>query len=590
MKTTIRMMVERLALAVAGLALTCAVAAQVPSPIVIGPIPASVPPGDPSRDYPFFATNHDLAQWGYIEEEFFIEGTANRYTTPARATGAVIDGGHRYRTRILVRRPAERHRFEGTVFVEWSNVTGANDSDNDWHQVYHHVLRSGYAWVVVAAQQTGVHSANTGLKAFSPLRYESLDLRAGGTITNDALRFDVFSQAAQALRYPTGVAPLGNLVPRRLIATGHSQSGGNLNTYYNSIMPLVGPLFDGFMVRGATGNSAVRDDLGVKVFALQAEADVLSGQNFRKPDSGIYRLWEVAGTSHGDYQGQAVSRGPLALRDNGTPLAQVCTNEPSRSRVPFHHVMSTAMDHMVRWRKHGIPPPSGADKLIQLASSAPVVIARDAFGNALGGIRLPDMAVPTALNTGQNSGPGLCSVRGRTVPFDVATLDALYPKHDDYVDAVRRAAWQNVRDGFLLREDAEATLDKAEGSIIGRGDPCGALCRGAEELRVWTAAFLIRRPHGEELLRTVDKATRELASGDGASGRHAARDYDKARDYLQDYARTLGKLERRRVVKTSIAQVLLGDAAALIAGIDALIGPDRGKGHDHDRGRGHGKD
>ena len=106
-----------------------------------------------------------------------------------------------------------------------------------------------------------------------------------------------------------------------------------------------------------------------------------------------------------------------------------------------------------------------------------------------------------------------------------------------------------------------------------------------EDIGVFGGAFKVT-----ELLRTVDKATRELASGDGASGRHAARDYDKARDYLQDYARTLGKLERRRVVKTSIAQVLLGDAAALIAGIDALIGPDRGKGHDHDRGRGHGKD
>lgn len=554
----------------AALALSGAVSAQIPSPIVTGPIPATVPPGDPSRDYPFFATNHDLAQWGYVEEEFFIEGTANRYTTPSRATGSVIDGGHPYKTRMLVRRPADPAKFQGTVFVEWSNVTGANDSDNDWHQVYHHVLRSGYAWVVVAAQRAGVHSANTGLKAFSPTRYASLDLTAGGTIANDALRFDVFSQAAQALRNPSGIAPLGNLVPRRLIATGHSQSGGNLNTYYNSILPLGNPL-DGFIVRGATGNTAVRDDLGVKVFALQAEADVLSGLNFRKPDSEIYRLWEVAGASHGDYQGQAVSRGPLALRDNGTPLAHVCTFEPSRSRVPFYHAMAAAMDHMVAWLEQGTAPPSGADRLVELASVSPVVIARDAFGNALGGIRLPDMAVPTALNTGQNTGPGLCSVRGRTVPFDAGTLAALYPRHVDYVQLVKEAASQSVAQGFLLPEDAAATVSKAQWSIVGYGNPCGAVCRAAEELRTWTAAFLIRPPFGEELLKSVDKATQALAGGDGQSGTRARLDYQKARHFVDQYTRSLERLAADGTVMPSIAAVLLGDAAALGSAIDALM-------------------
>jgi hypothetical protein len=554
--------------------LGCAAAgalAQVPSPLVTGPIPATVPPGDPSRDYPFFATNHDLAQWGYVEEEFFIEGMANRSTTPSRATGSIIDGGHPYKTRILVRRPVDPAKFEGTVFVEWSNVTGANDSDNDWHQVYHHVLRSGYAWVVVAAQQAGVHSANTGLKAFSPVRYASLDLRKGGAITNDALRFDAFSQAAQALRNPGGVAPLGNLVPRRLIATGHSQSGGNLIQYYNSIVPLVGSLFDAFVMRGSTGNTAVRDDVGIKVFALQAEADVLSGLNYRKPDTDIYRLWEVAGTSHGDYQGQAVSRGPLALRDNGTPLAHVCVNEPSRSRVPFHHVMAAAFDHLVAWLKHGTPPPSGADRRLALASTSPVVIARDAFGNALGGIRLPDMAAPTALNTGQNQGPGLCSVRGRTVPFDVKTLAALYPRHVDYVHAVAAAAAENVNAGFLLPEDANATVTKAHWSIVGSGNPCGAACRAAEELRVWTEAFLVRPPYAEDLLKSLDKAAQAIASGDAESRHKANLDYQKARHFLEQYVRSLQELQAAGIVLPSIAAVLLGDAATLIGSVDVLI-------------------
>src|SRR5258705_8902776 len=65
-------------------------ASAVPVPTVSGPIPAT-PPGDPGHDYPFYSSAFDLKARGYVEEEFFIEGAASRYTTPAQATGAVVD-------------------------------------------------------------------------------------------------------------------------------------------------------------------------------------------------------------------------------------------------------------------------------------------------------------------------------------------------------------------------------------------------------------------------------------------------------------------------------------------------------------------
>ena len=70
-------------------------ATAVPVPTVTGPIVATVPLGDPSHDYPYSATVDDLKKYGYVEEEFFFAGTANRYTTPPGATGAVA--GHRPR-------------------------------------------------------------------------------------------------------------------------------------------------------------------------------------------------------------------------------------------------------------------------------------------------------------------------------------------------------------------------------------------------------------------------------------------------------------------------------------------------------------
>jgi len=106
--------------------------AAVPSPLVTGPITSSGTPGNTAHDYIFFATTHDLPTQGYIEQEFFIEGSANRYTTPAGATGAIVDSGHPYRTRIVVRRPANDKDFNGTVLVEWTNVTNSFDAENVW--------------------------------------------------------------------------------------------------------------------------------------------------------------------------------------------------------------------------------------------------------------------------------------------------------------------------------------------------------------------------------------------------------------------------------------------------------------------------
>ena len=152
------------------------------------------------HNYPFFATNHDLATRGYVEEEFFIQGVANRYNTPAQTTGTMIDGDHPYKTRIVVRRPADAKRFNGTVLVEWVNVTNGFDAENVWFFSWEHILRAGYAWVGVSAQQVGV----TALKTFSMDRNGAIDVNQGGTITGDALSYDIFSHAGQAIKRPSG--------------------------------------------------------------------------------------------------------------------------------------------------------------------------------------------------------------------------------------------------------------------------------------------------------------------------------------------------------------------------------------------------
>src|SRR4029450_10366304 len=93
----------------------------VPNPTVTGPIPANASPDDPSHAYPFFSFAPQLAALKgpprYVEEEFFFEGTANRYTIPTgvspnSATGAILDSDHPYRTRMIVRPRARLRAFQ----------------------------------------------------------------------------------------------------------------------------------------------------------------------------------------------------------------------------------------------------------------------------------------------------------------------------------------------------------------------------------------------------------------------------------------------------------------------------------------------
>jgi hypothetical protein len=76
--------------------------------------------------------------------------------------------------------------------------------------------------------------------------------------------------------------------------------------------------------------------------------------------------------------------------------------------------------------------------------------------------------VPTALNTGSNSGPSFCILFGTHRPFDEATLESLYKNHGQYVSSVRAADRANEDAGFLLHGDALENLSEAAHSDVGK--------------------------------------------------------------------------------------------------------------------------
>ncbi len=455
-----------IALLGAGLACVAITAQAVPNPVVTGPIASTAIPGQPSKDHIFFATDHPLAVNGYIEEEYFVEGTANRYNTPTGATGSVIDSGHGYKTRVVVRRPASDKKFNGTVLVEWTNVTNGFDAENVWFFAWEHILRSGYAWIGVSAQRVGVDR----LKSWNPTRYGTLDVTKGGTVTNDAFSYDIFMQAGQALRHPVGIDMLGGLKPKAFIAIGESQSAQRLSTFVNSIMPLDN-VYDGVFLLSTFGQ-AIRPDPATPIYKVLFEWDVQTGEAaVRAPDTNVFRSWEVAGTAHVDHH-LRLTREPLELRDLGTSseavLAPTCAIPTIGSRVPNHYVVDAALDHMTRWVRDGVQPPTAPR--FEIASFGPgnaAKIARNEFNLALGGIRLSQIEVPTAENVGESVSGGACPRWGYHKPFSVQTLNGLYPNRGQYISKVIQVTNDNVSRGYLLDEDAETTIDAAKATSVG---------------------------------------------------------------------------------------------------------------------------
>jgi len=426
---------------------------------------------------------------GYVQHEYVAAGTATSYKAegPQGADGRWTfqpDAHAPYRTRIVVRRPAEASHFSGTVVVEWLNVSGGVDADAEWTSIHEEVVRNGDIWVGVSVQLIGIEGgpvlvtapggegiAGVGLKKIDPARYGSL------SHPGDGYSFDIYTQVERALR--AGGTPLGGSVPKYILAAGESQSAFALTTYADGVQPLT-HAFDGFLIhsRGGSGLPLVgpgqsadlsgalsgaaaaifRTDLNVPVLDVQSESDLLSPLNSllaRQPDSSRFRLWEVAGTSHAD----AHTLGPTSLKaiDCGVPI----------NNGTLHFVVKAALHDLELWVRTGLLPPEAPR--LDVTQGAKPTITRNTDGIATGGIRTPPVDVPTAtLSAVPGPNPSvLCLLLGSTTPFSAARIAALYPSRADYLKQYDADVAKTIRSGFVLQADKAALLAYADPSPVG---------------------------------------------------------------------------------------------------------------------------
>lgn len=451
-------------------------------PVVHGPVKRG-------NSVPALATTIDLAAFGYTEHEYFLSGKARAYErddawTSAGEWDVRPAGTEQFRTRLLVRAPQDPDDFNGTVLVEWLNVSGGSDADVDFRYMSNELLRDGYAWVGVSAQSAGVNSTGgstlgesvVGLKHWSTKRYGSLKH------PGDAYSYDIFTQAGRALRSSKGQELLPGFEVDNIIAVGQSQSAFRMITYANAIQP-VANVYDGLIIHARSGVAAplgdgaiasgegpggpnfpspvrVRTDLDVPVMQLVTETELFETGGgapdtmfgaARQPDTDLLRTWEIAGTAHSDaylveymnamYQSQFED-----VRDL-TPVLGLINDGPQQ------YVSSAALRAMRTWIVDGIAPPS-ADPIVTQDGA----IVRDEFGNALGGVRTPQLDVPIATLSGETT---LVPLNGFTQRFTPEQLQQIYGTKDAYVAQFEAATNAAVAEGFVLPEDADAMIEQA---------------------------------------------------------------------------------------------------------------------------------
>ncbi len=433
----------------------------------------------------------------YMVEEFIVSGTATSY----KPIGEFDKDGRwnvqkadkaPYITRIIVMRPKQNEKFNGSVIVEWLNVTGGFDFSPARNTMWKELERSGFVWVGVSAQIVGIEgsqqmSMGGSLKKLNSERYNQLKH------PGDAFSYDIYSQAGLYLKGPDAPKVLGGLTPKYVISMGQSQSAFYLITYINAIDP-IDKIYDGFLDYGRFAIAApiegsnlmsgwlsedkpvkFRTDLRVPVMVFDTETDVVGMSNAgpmsmvgyyaaRQPNTKLFRAWEVAGGAHaGAYLHKVgfvdtcgVSFESLAAAWDA-PMGKVTLNN-----APQHHYVSqAAIRALQNWVANGIEPPKGEP--IELTGTGtkddPVRPILDKNGNAKGGIRSPWLDVPISRLFGAAS---YGSLGGGVEPFDVQKLDSLYPGGKvEYLKKFEAALDRQIIAGFILAEDKTEIMEVA---------------------------------------------------------------------------------------------------------------------------------
>jgi hypothetical protein len=351
-----------------------------------------------SDSYPLGAADHlnvpeDLSKVGYIEEEYFVSGYANVYDRDAPGPATVRTPHAPYTTRMLVRRPAQKQHLSGNVVVEILNATNL-DLEIGWSLSKDYLVRNGDIWIGFTSKPVTA----LALQKFNPTRYAPLNwanplplsdpencANPGSFIPGDTTRstengliWDIFSQIAAWARDNPAFQPDSRGI--RIYGYGYSQSGIDLITYIDAVLPLAKqenrqPVFDGFVVATSfnqpapinqcatapSGSGAGQiKDAGVPIIhmASNSEPVLASVRAGRRPDSDQpqdrFREYEVAGAAHASQNELDFGPAYLDIIAAGAPMPPLTAGFGTRSPLDIGIFQNAAFANLDRWARSNV--------------------------------------------------------------------------------------------------------------------------------------------------------------------------------------------------------------------------------------------
>ena len=266
----------------------------------------------------------DLAHFKYVTKEYFVSGTAN---------------GQPYKTRIVIRRPADNSRFSGLVLAESMHPSG-----NPWmfHFTHTYSMTEGHIGLEILT------SATQGFTQFNGERYKDL-------VTANGQASEIIAQVGALMKSKRPDNPLAGLPIRKMILAGSSASAAVVVNYLpvHMVQRLadLSPIYDGFM---PTSNGANLRMVDVPMIQVPTMREVFQGNGPTRLDGDApgnqFRIYEFAGMAHID------SRDAVAYYPDPCKLPI--------SRFPLAAYMSVALNHLWHWVDAGTVPPH-ADRLLR---------------------------------------------------------------------------------------------------------------------------------------------------------------------------------------------------------------------------------
>ncbi len=269
------------------------------------------------------------------------------------------------------------------------------------------------------------------------------------------------------------------LLPIMRSGTGPDSSADGAPTFENPEFPGVhdGPLTIGEII----AKVEARGEIPPRMLMINSTLDYLSIRaslgrtgatgTVDRPLPANVRMYDIAGGAHAT-----------------VVKAEHCDLPPGR--LDWAPVARATLARLDLWVASNREPPPTTLMPLQRANDDPNVLrapanlpdaviqvpVRDADGNPVGGVRLPDIAAPVGVNGLQNQPRSFsCSLVGAFQPFastreaakdERLSLAERYKDQNDYVNRIRVAARQAVQAGFLLPEDEAIIVNSVAASPI----------------------------------------------------------------------------------------------------------------------------